>query len=61
MWWPVGVSMRNMLFVRPSQQNTLDEIIESYNEARADPNPDPSAGPTGLIVMGPPGIGKGII
>jgi len=56
LWWPVAFKMRNLLFVRPSQQNTLNEIMEAYEQTRRSINVD--EGPTGFIVKGTPGIGE---
>ncbi len=56
LWWPVGFKMRNILFARPSQQNTLNEIMEAYKETRRSTKVD--EGPTGFIVKGTPGIGE---
>lgn len=58
MWWPFGDGIKNILFVRPSQQDTLNRIMDTYKEHLSEQNPKRGSGPTGFIVKGTPGIGE---
>ena len=55
--WPFGVKVGNLLFVRPSQQPTVDAIMARYKEA-IKKGKQLFVDYQGFIVKGTPGIGK---